>query len=130
MRDQDKRAVRLVNTHHLEADEAKHDGDVVEVLPRRASALIQQGYAGPAEGNERLSASRTARGTARVPLQRWRTGLALTGVATASPHRSGPCFLYVRRQGRAPRGMRNSSRCSSENFTATRTSPRLLGHFC
>lgn len=44
----EKVAVRLTNTHsyhHLEADEAKGDGDVVHVLPGRAAALIAQGYA-------------------------------------------------------------------------------------
>jgi hypothetical protein len=46
--DHDKVAVRLTNTHTchaLEDDELKRDGDVTHVLPARAAALIQQGYA-------------------------------------------------------------------------------------
>jgi hypothetical protein len=46
--DHDKVAVQLTNTHTyqaLEDDEVKGDGDVVYVLPGRAAALIQQGYA-------------------------------------------------------------------------------------
>jgi hypothetical protein len=44
--------VRLKNLssyHHLEDDQVKHSGDVVEVLERRAVALIEQGLAEPAE---------------------------------------------------------------------------------
>ena len=46
--DHAKVAVRLTNTHTyhaLEDDEVKRDGDVVHVLPGRATALIQEGYA-------------------------------------------------------------------------------------
>jgi hypothetical protein len=49
-------AVRLTgyaDYHHLESDERKHDGDVVEVEEGRARALIQQGYAEPAEDAKR-----------------------------------------------------------------------------
>jgi hypothetical protein len=35
--------------HHLEDDRVKHSGDIVEVLERRAVALIQQGSAEPEE---------------------------------------------------------------------------------
>jgi hypothetical protein len=54
--DMPKMAVKLqgyANYHHLEADEQKHDGDVVEVEEGRARALISQGYAVPVEADQR-----------------------------------------------------------------------------
>src|ERR687895_201638 len=47
--------VRLKNLssyHHLEDDKVKHSGDVVEVLERRAVALIEQGLAEPIEAKK------------------------------------------------------------------------------
>jgi hypothetical protein len=47
-----KVAVRLKNVlsyHHLKGDAERHDGDVVDVIEGRAVALIQQGFAEPAE---------------------------------------------------------------------------------
>lgn len=55
--------VRLTNVssyHNLEADEVKHSGDVVEVLERRAVALIEQGLAEPIEPKKK-SAKRASK---------------------------------------------------------------------
>jgi hypothetical protein len=47
------RLAAYADYHHIETDERKHDGDVVEVQEGRARALIQQGYVVPAEDNQR-----------------------------------------------------------------------------
>jgi hypothetical protein len=48
--DMEKVSVKLTGVasyHHLEADELKAEGDVIEVEARRAAALVQQGIAEP-----------------------------------------------------------------------------------
>jgi hypothetical protein len=55
--------VQLTNVssyHHVEDNRVKHSGNVVEVLERRAVALIEQGLEEPVEGKERRAAKRRA----------------------------------------------------------------------
>jgi hypothetical protein len=59
-----KVSVRLKNVssyHHLEDDQVKHSGDVVEVLERRADALIQQGLAERVESKKKSSADKRSK---------------------------------------------------------------------